>query len=218
MQKIFDTIIFDLDGTLLNTLDDLADSMNMALAKCGFPQHTRDEIRFFVGNGIDMLVKRAMAPKTDDESFTMLKTAFSEIYAVNMKNKTRPYDGINEVLKALSEHNVKMAVVSNKHHSAVAPLIRDYFGEYIKMAVGVDENTPKKPEPTGTLKAISLLGSTPENTVYIGDSDVDIQTAKNAKVFALGCTWGFRDRALLEENGADMIIDFPDEMLKLFGI
>ena len=218
MQKIFDTVIFDLDGTLLNTLDDLADSMNMALAKCGFPQHTRDEIRFFVGNGIDMLVKRAMAPRTDDKSFTMLKTAFSEIYAVNMKNKTRPYDGINEVLKALSEHNVKMAVVSNKHHSAVAPLIRDYFGEYIEMAVGVDENTPKKPEPTGTLKAISLLGSTIENTVYIGDSDVDIQTAKNAKVFALGCTWGFRDRALLEENGADMIIDSPDEMLKLFGI
>jgi len=214
MQKIFDTIIFDLDGTLLNTLDDLADSMNMALAKCGFPQHTREEIRFFVGNGIDMLVKRAMAPKTDDESFTMLKTAFSEIYAVNMKNKTRPYDGINEVLKALSEHNVKMAVVSNKHHSAVAPLIRDYFGEYIEMAVGVDENTPKKPEPTGTLKAISLLGSTPENTVYIGDSDVDIQTAKNAKVRCISVTWGFRDEKFLMENEAGIMINRPLELLE----
>lgn len=216
MRKNFDTIVFDLDGTLLNTLDDLADSVNFALERCGFPLRTRDEVRRFVGNGIDMLIRRAIAPKEDEESFERVRGVFKEHYAVNMKNKTRPYDGINELLKELCDRKIKMAVVSNKHHAAVAPLIADYFGEYIHLAVGVDENTPKKPNPAGALKAVSLLESSRETTVYVGDSDVDIQTAKNAGLFSVGCTWGFRDRELLEKNGADVIIDSPAELLKLF--
>lgn len=216
MQKNFDTVVFDLDGTLLNTLDDLADSVNFALERCGFPLRTRDEVRGFVGNGIDMLIRRVVSPKNDEQSFEQVRTVFKEHYAANMKNKTRPYDGINELLKELCARKIKLAVVSNKHHAAVAPLIADYFGEYIHLAVGVDESTPKKPDPTGTLKAISLLNSSTGRTVYIGDSDVDIQTAKNAGLFSVGCTWGFRDRELLEKNGADMIIDSPAELLKLF--
>lgn len=216
MQKTFDTIIFDLDGTLLNTLDDLADSVNFALGRCGFPLRTRDEVRRFVGNGIDMLIRRAIAPNDEEQSFEQVRAVFKEHYAVNMKNKTRPYDGINGLLKELCDRKIKMAVVSNKHHSAVAPLIADYFGEYIHLAVGVDESTPKKPDPTGALKAVSLLNGNKEHTVYVGDSDVDIQTAKNAGLFSVGCTWGFRDRELLEKNGADVIIDSPAELLKLF--
>lgn len=218
MQNKFDTIIFDLDGTLLNTLDDLADSMNAALARCGLPQRTRDEIRRFVGNGIELLVRRSIAPKNDEATFNAAHAAFSEIYAKNMKNKTRPYDGIYDMLKALSQHGVKMAVVSNKDHSAVVPLIADYFGEYISVAVGADKNTPKKPDPTGALKAMAQLGSDISTTVYMGDSDVDIQTAHNAKMFALGCSWGLREREVLQNAKADMIIDSPSEVLKLFGI
>ena len=215
MQK-FKAIIFDLDGTLLNTLDDLADSVNAALSKFGHPVRTVDEIRSFVGNGVELLIRRALAPVDEPDEIEQVYKAFSAIYSANMKNKTAPYPGINEVLSALKQKDVKMAVVSNKFHKAVVPLIKDYFGEYIPLAIGADENTPKKPDPTGTLKAVELMGVDKETTVYIGDSDVDIITAKNANLFALGCTWGFRDRELLQQSGADMIIDSPEEMLKLF--
>ncbi len=218
MQNRFDTIIFDLDGTLLNTLDDLADSINSALERCGYPTHTIAEVRRFIGNGAEMLVRRALAPVEDEQTVKSVLAAFGEIYAQNMKNKTAPYNGINDVLALLKQHGIKMAVVSNKPHFAVVPLIEDYFGQYISTSIGADENTPEKPDPTGTLKALTALGSEKARTVYIGDSNVDVFTAKNAGLFSLSCSWGFRDRGELIEAGADMVIDSPEELLSLFGL
>ena len=218
MQNKFDTIIFDLDGTLLNTLDDLTDSINAALLRCGYPTHTTAEVRRFIGNGAEMLVRRALAPVDDDQAVKQVLTVFSDVYGQNMKNKTAPYSGINDVLALFKQNGIKMAVVSNKPHFAVVPLIADYFGQYIGTAIGADENTHEKPDPTGTLKALAALGSAKERTVYMGDSNVDIFTAKNAGLFALGCSWGFRDRDELLAAGADMVIDSPDELPALFGL
>jgi len=218
MQNRFDTIIFDLDGTLLNTLDDLADSINAALRHCGYPTHTTAEVRRFIGNGAEMLVRRALAPVEDEQAVKTVHASFNEIYGKNMKNKTAPYGGINAVLALFKQNGIKMAVVSNKPHFAVVPLIADYFGQYIGTAIGADENTPEKPDPTGTLKALAALGSERSRTVYMGDSNVDIFTAKNAGLFALGCSWGFRDRDELLQSGADMVIDSPAELPRLFGL
>ena len=218
MQTRFDTIIFDLDGTLLNTLDDLADSINAALERCGYPTHTTAEVRRFIGNGAKLLVRRALAPVDEEQAVKTVLAAFNEIYGKNMKNKTAPYDGIIDVLKLFKQSGIKMAVVSNKPHFAVVPLIKDYFGQYIGTAIGVDENTPEKPDPAGALKALAALGSEKERTVYMGDSNVDIFTAKNAGLFALGCSWGFRDRDELISAGADAVIDSPADLPRLFGL
>ena len=218
MLNRFDSIIFDLDGTLLNTLDDLADSINAALIRCGYPDHTTEEVRGFIGNGAEMLVKRALSPIEDADAVKTVLAAFSEIYAKNLKNKTAPYYGIEEVLKLFKNSGIKMAVVSNKPHTAVVPLIADYFGEYINTAIGADKDTPEKPDPTGALKALKALGSEKSRTVYMGDSDVDIFTAKNAGLFALGCSWGFRDRDELINAGADKVIDSPFDLPALFGL
>ena len=185
MQNNFDAIIFDLDGTLLNTLDDLADSINAALKRCGYPTHTTAEVRRFIGNGAEMLVRRAIAPVDGEDAVKTVLSAFKEIYGKNMKNKTAPYGGINDVLALFKQNGIKMAVVSNKPHFAVVPLIEEYFGRYIGTAIGADENTPEKPDPTGALKALAAIGAEKSRTVYMGDSNVDIFTAKNAGLFAL---------------------------------
>ena len=218
MQNKFDTIIFDLDGTLLNTLDDLTYSINAALERCGYPTHTTAEVRRFIGNGAKLLVRRALAPIDEEQAVKTVLAAFNEIYGKNMKNKTAPYDGINAVLARFKQSGIKMAVVSNKPHFAVVPLIEEYFGQYITTAIGVDENTPEKPDPAGALKAVATLGSEKSRTVYMGDSNVDIFTAKNAGLYAVGCSWGFRDRDELLEAGADAVIDSPEQLLELFKI
>ena len=218
MKRRFDAVIFDLDGTLLNTLDDLADSINAALEKYGYPTHSREAVRTFVGSGSEMLVRRALAPVTDEQIVAEVHRSFKEIYQQMMKNKTAPYDGINEVLATLNSNGIKMAVMSNKPHAAVVPLIKDYFGDYIPLAAGADKDTPEKPNPIGTLRVLEKLGTDKNRTVYMGDSDIDIFTAKNAGLFALGCSWGFRDRELLEKSGADLVIDSPYELIALLGL
>ena len=217
MAADFDTVIFDLDGTLLDSIDDLTDSINQALSQCGFPKHSTQEVKAYVGDGVDMLVRRALPPKADQVDYNAVYNAFIGIYEKNMYNKTQPYLGIPELLAELCRRGVKMAVVSNKFQKAVTPLIEDYFGDCIAVSVGADANTPKKPDPIGVLKAMEQLSSVRERTVYMGDSPVDVLTARNAGVFSVACTWGLREKATLEAARPDALIDTPLALLALLG-
>lgn len=211
---MIDTIIFDLDGTLLNTLDDLKDSTNYALKACGFKERGYEEIRGFVGNGVRLLIERAVPKNTDGAKVDECFEIFARHYDKNMENKTRAYDGIESMLKIVKERGYKTAVVSNKYDSAVKKLVNERFGKYISLAVGESETVRKKPAPDGVWAALESLGATRERAVYVGDSDVDAMTAKNAALRFIGVTWGFRDRALLESLGADRIIDSPAELVE----
>lgn len=213
----YDTVIFDLDGTLLNTLEDLADSVNFAMESCGFPVRTLDEVRSFVGNGIGLLIRRSVPEGTDEGEFSKAFEIFTSHYQKYCRVKTRPYDGIMEVLKILKERNVKMAVVSNKVDFAVKELCQYFFRDYIEVAVGECENVRRKPAPDSVNKALDRLGSNKENSVYVGDSEVDIRTAQNAEMDCISVSWGFKGREYLKNNGADIIIDSPKELLGFFN-
>ena len=207
-----DTIIFDLDGTLLNTLDDLMDSVNFMLAGRGYAQRSYDEIRQFVGNGVRKLVERALPDGHKDETDAAL-AEFSAHYDKNKNNKTAPYAGIPEMLSAVKAAGFKTAIVSNKYERAVKELADTLFFGCIDVAVGERTGVAPKPAPDGVFAALDVLGARCADAVYIGDSDVDVATAKNAGLKMIGVTWGFRDRALLEQCGADRIIDSPADVL-----
>lgn len=213
----FDTAVFDLDGTLLNSLEDLAASANFALQSLGYPQRSLEEVRRFVGNGGRMLMIRALPAQAGPETVQRAFEIFAGHYEEHMRDRTRPYPGIEALLQALAERGVKMAVVSNKMNEAVVPLVDFWFGRWVPVAVGEGDGVPKKPAPQGVRRALQRLESTPERSLYLGDSDVDVETARNAGLFAVGCTWGFRERAVLEQAGADRIIDRPEELLPLFA-
>ena len=214
MEKI-KAVIFDLDGTLLNTLDDLADSVNRTMQKFGFKTRTNDEIRSFVGNGVGLLIKRSM-PEGNEERFEECLEAFRKDYSENMSNKTAPYDGITDLIKELRRKNIKIAVVSNKFDGAVKELCDFYFKDIIDKSIGESEKIRKKPAPDSVLGVLDYFGLDNSEAVYIGDSDVDMDTAHNANVISIGVTWGFRTRELLQEHGADYIVDKPLEILDLF--
>lgn len=212
-----DTIIFDLDGTLLNTLDDLTDSTNYALSACGYPKRSYEEIRSFVGNGVRLLIERAV-PKTVgkpeiDECFDI----FTKHYDKNKNNKTRPYVGIVELLRAVKSKGYRTAIVSNKYDSAVRQLADELFSGCIDVAVGESAGRTKKPAPDGVFAALSMLGSTTKTSVYIGDSDVDGMTANNAGLRFIAVTWGFRDRELLRKFSPIAIIDSPEDLLSVLA-
>ena len=197
----YNYIIFDLDGTLLNTLDDLRDSTNFALRRFGFPERTTDEVRRFVGNGVARLIHLAVPEGTDEKTEADCLAVFKAHYKDNMTNKTAPYPGIIELLKKLRALGVKIAVVSNKFEPAVVELCEDYFGGLVDAAVGQTEDRQKKPAPDGVLYAMKLLGADPARTVYSGDSDVDVLTARNSNLPCIGVSWGFRERRVLEDGG-----------------
>lgn len=211
----FNTAIFDLDGTLLNTLDDLADSVNYVMEAHGFPTHTRDEVRRFVGNGVPLLIERSVPTGTSPEIYAQCLAEFKEHYKQNMCNKTGTYDGIPELLSSLRDRGVRMAIVSNKFDAAVKELCRRYYGDFIHVAIGERAGVRKKPAPDSVFTALRELGAGAEEALYIGDSDVDIQTARNASLTSVGVTWGFRDRELLERKGAHYIIDTPAQLLEI---
>jgi len=213
--KKYDTIIFDLDGTLLNTLEDLTDSVNYALELYGYPKRTIEEVRKFVGNGVARLITLAVPGGIDDPFYKDCLETFKKYYSENMNNKTIPYKGIINLLQQLKKEDYKLAVVSNKIDKAVKGLVREFFGEYVQVAIGETDNISRKPAPDTVLKAIEELGSSPDKTVYVGDSEVDVKTAKNSGVICVGVTWGFRDRDVLEKEGADFIIDEPMELVKI---
>lgn len=207
-------VIFDLDGTLLNTLDDLADSTNYALSKFGYPTRTIEEVRQFVGNGVAKLIERAIPDGENNPNFEKCLSIFKENYAKNMYNKTAPYNGIIEMLSNLKSKGIKIAVVSNKFDLAVKELCKKYFEGFIDFAAGENEaqGIKKKPAPDTVISVLSEFNFAPEDAVYIGDSDVDIMTAKNSKMPCISVTWGFRDEKFLLENGATILINAPSEI------
>ncbi|MCM1175352.1 MAG: HAD family hydrolase [Blautia sp.] len=196
------TIIFDLDGTLLDTLEDLTDSVNDALGKSGFPERTIDEIRSFVGNGIASLIARVLPEGKENPHYDEVLKTFREYYALHCKDKTRPYDGILPMLDALREQGYRMAVVSNKFDAAVKELCALYFGDRIEAAVGESEKVRKKPAPDAVYQVLEELSAKAEDAVYVGDSDVDLATAANVPMTCISVTWGFRSRGQLLAAGA----------------
>lgn len=214
MEK-YTTIIFDLDGTLLNTLEDLTDSVNFALHSYEFPIRTIEEVRQFVGNGVRRLMELAVPDGTANPKFEEVFDLFKTYYNNNCQNKTKPYDGIFDLLTALKKKGYKIAIVSNKIHSAVVELNNIYFSEYIQIAIGERKGIAKKPTPDTVNEALRLLNSIKEEAIYIGDSDVDIATAKNAHMPCVSVTWGFRDRNFLEKHGAKFFINHPMDLLDI---
>ncbi len=207
---MINTILFDLDGTLLNTLDDLCDSVNFALAEFGYPERTLDEVRGFVGEGVRLLVNRALPARAKEKTDEVL-AVFEKHYDKNKENKTRPYDGIPEMLDSVCPV-YKTAIVSNKYNKAVEQL-RDTLFPQIGLAVGEQSGINKKPAPDMVEYALNKLKSEKKNAVYVGDSNIDILTARNSGLPIIAVSWGFRERALLEEMKADIIIDNPRELL-----
>ena len=209
-----DTIIFDLDGTLLNTLEDLTDSVNHVMKRFGFPIHTLDEVRSFVGNGGPKLIERSIPQGVENPSYGAALEAFKEHYAEHCEDKTRPYAGIMEMLKTLKEQEYKLAIVSNKFDGAVKQLCKKYFGEYISVAIGESAQVRRKPAPDTAYRALLELDSDASHAVYVGDSDVDIQTAGNVPMPCISVTWGFRTEEQLKNAGArdDLMVRTPQEL------
>lgn len=213
-REHIEAVIFDLDGTLLNTLYDLTDSVNWALGKYGQPTRSIEEVRAFVGNGLRNLMRRAVPNGEENPVFEDLFEFFREYYKSHCNIKTAPYEGIMELMKELKGRGIQMAIVSNKIDAGVKELNAIYFAEYVDVALGEREGIERKPAPDSVNEAIRLLGVNKENTVYVGDSDVDIQTAKNAEIRCVSVSWGFRDEAFLMEHGAGIMIDRPLELLE----
>ena len=207
-------IFLDLDGTLLNTLYDLTDSVNWALEKYGQPTRSIEEVKSFVGNGLRNLMQQAVPGGEENPVFEELFEFFREYYKSHCNIKTVPYEGIMELMKELKGRGIHMAIVSNKIDSGVKELNEIYFAEYVDIAIGEREGIGRKPAPDSVNEAIRLLGVEKAHAVYVGDSDVDIETAKNADIRCVSVSWGFRDEAFLMENGAGIMIDRPLELLE----
>lgn len=207
---MIDTVIFDLDGTLLYTLENLYESTNFALKKYGYPNRSIDDIRSFVGNGVEKLIERAVPPGVEKEAVRDCLSDFKKHYTKTMYEKTRPYDGVMQMLDILNDNGIKCAVVSNKYDTAVKELCEKYFKNRIVCAVGERSDVRKKPYPDSVLKVIKELEC--KNCIYVGDSEVDIQTAKNAKIPCISVSWGYKDRDFLVQNGAEKIADNTDTL------
>lgn len=213
-MKEYSTYIFDLDGTLLDTLGDLAASVNYALRSVGLPEHSIDDVRRFVGNGVRLLMVRAIEGGDSNPRFEEAYATFRSHYMEHGLDTTQPYPGIMELLKELKARGKKIAVVSNKFYDATQELVKHFFGEYVSVAIGERENIRKKPAPDTVLEAMRMLGVGKEGAVYIGDSDVDFNTAKNVGIPCVSVLWGFRDREFLESIGATTFITQPSQMLE----
>lgn len=215
MTTMYNTFIFDLDGTLLNTLDDLAASVNYALRTHGMPERTLDEVRSFVGNGVRLLMERAIPEGSANPRFEETFATFRAYYMEHSLDTTRPYDGIPEMIHTLKQRGCRLAVVSNKFYAATQELIRHFFPE-ITVAIGEHEaeGIRKKPAPDTVFEALRQLGVGKEKAVYVGDSDVDLQTACNSGLPCISVLWGFRNRDFLLAHGATTFISHPEELLK----
>ena len=209
----YQTAVFDLDGTLLDTLEDLYLATNAALESHSLPRRSRDEVRMFVGNGVEMLIRRAVPSCTDEETTLAVLADFKTTYAAICEDHTRPYDGILDMLRALREKGIRVAVVSNKFDAATKQLCQKYFGDLVEVAIGERAGVRKKPAPDTVYEALKELGMTATGAVYIGDSDVDIQTARNCGMPCISVTWGLRDKDFLLQSGAEILVDTPEKLL-----
>ena len=208
----YDTYIFDLDGTLLSTLQDLAASCNHALAAHGMPQRTIEEVRMFVGNGVKKLMERAVPDGLDNPSFEEVYASFRQHYMLHNLDTTMPYDGVMQMLADLRAQGKKVAVVSNKFYATTRELCRHFFGDLVPVAIGEREDIRKKPAPDTVFQALRELGVENRNAVYIGDSDVDVETARNSGMPCISVLWGFRDKDFLLAHGATTFISSPEEL------
>lgn len=205
--------IFDMDGTILNTLEDLADTVNYSLTQYGMPNRTISEVRTFVGNGIRKLIERAVPDGTSEEEIDQVFHTFHEYYKDHCAIKTCPYDGIPETIQAIRDKGIKTAVVSNKADYAVKSLCEDYFKGLFDYSVGDKEGSRRKPYPDGVNEVLDFFGISKDDAVYIGDSDVDFETAKNAGTDVIMVGWGFRDEDFILSLGAKKVLHNPAEIL-----
>ena len=213
-MKRYKAIIFDLDGTLLDTLTDLAEGTNYALRVNGFPERTLDEIRRFVGNGARKLIERAVPDGQIEAALEKVRQDFNVYYKIHCKDHTGPYPGIMEMLQELVQQGYSLGVVSNKPDFAVQDLIPEYFPDIFSSISGERQGVAKKPAPDLILEAMKNLQADSSNAVYVGDSEVDMEAAANAGIPCISVVWGFKGKKFLEEQQAEMIIDKPSEIQK----
>jgi phosphoglycolate phosphatase len=213
---MFDTYIFDLDGTLLDTLNDLASSCNYALRENNMPERSIEEVRQFVGNGVKKLMERAIPGGLTNPRFDDTYALFRQHYLKHNLDTTKPYPGIMDLLAELRQHGKHIAVVSNKFYAATQELCLHFFGNaLVPVAIGERENIRKKPAPDTVIEALRQLGVSKDNAVYIGDSDVDVMTAQNTGIPCISVLWGFRDKDFLIAHGATTFVEKPEEILSL---
>lgn len=213
---MYKAVIFDLDGTLLNTLEDLANACNYALEKCGFSTHEIEKYRKFVGDGKYKLIERTIPEKVKTpEVLNKVLAIYDEYYGQHMMDVTKPYPGIIELLDVLNEKGLKLAVVSNKPNEFAREVVKIFFEDRLQLVFGQRANFPTKPNPVTVFEVFENFKVTPEECIYVGDSNVDIVTAKNAGVKSVGVAWGFRGKEELEAEGADFIVYTAEELGKL---
>ncbi len=215
MIKKYDAVIFDLDGTLLDTLEDLMVSVNHALTVFHMPQRTLEDIRHFVGNGVQRLIELAVPQGTDEETVEKVFMVFKEHYALHCNDKTGLYSGIPELMGELMARGFKMAIVSNKLQEGVDALSKQYFLPYTQVAIGAREGIAKKPAPDTVIEALKILNIKKEQAVYVGDSEVDIATAANVGMDCITVEWGFRTREEQEMAGGKLFVSRPEEIIPL---
>ncbi|GFI16626.1 phosphoglycolate phosphatase [Lachnospiraceae bacterium] len=214
-MKKYDGVIFDLDGTLLNTLEDLMDSANYGLKAYHMPERSLEEIRCFVGNGVERLIELAVPEGTGDLEREKVFAEFKAHYKIHCNDKTGLYPGVEELLARLKEEGFAMAIVSNKLQEGVDALNKQYFDRYVETAIGAREGIRKKPAPDTVMEALRILDLPKERVVYVGDSEVDIATAQNAGMDCITVAWGFRTRKEQEKAGAKVFVERPEEIVEL---
>ncbi len=208
-------VVFDMDGTILNTIDDLYNSVNYALSQCGYKSRTMSEVLSFVGNGVKLLIERALPSGFTKEEFDKCFAVFMEYYNEHKNDSTAPYEGILELMAELKKKGISMSVVSNKFDAGVKELANKMFNGYLPVAIGESATIKPKPNPSGVWYALELMGAKREESVYIGDSEVDFQTAQNSGLTFIGVSWGFRPRSLHESLGVQYIADKPLEIVDI---
>lgn len=213
----YKTFIFDLDGTLLNTLDDLAASTNYALRQFEMKEHPVESIRQFVGNGVGKLIERAIPDGKDNPLYDDVLDTFRKHYMNHSLDTTRPYDGVDKMLRDLKQSGCRIAVVSNKFLAATQELCQHFFPDTVEVAIGEHENIRRKPAPDTVREALQRLGEGSDDAVYVGDSEVDIATAKNSGLPCISVLWGFRDRDFLLSHGATTFVTTPSDIVSIYG-
>lgn len=208
------TLIFDLDGTVLNTLRDLQNSVNFALNSYSFPLKSTEEIRKSVGNGLGMLIRRCLPSDADDRTVDVVLAAMKAHYRLHCHDETKPYPGIPALLKRLHAEGYRIALVSNKADVMTKELHRIFFSDSVAVAIGESEQIRRKPAPDMVIEAMRLLGADPSDAICIGDSEVDIETAQNAGLPCLSVTWGFRSEAELQAAGAERVFQTTNDLYK----
>lgn len=211
-MNTYKTYIFDLDGTLLDTLNDLHASCNYALHTHGMPERSLEEVRQFVGNGVKKLMERAIPDGLENPLFEDTLQTFRQHYLLHNLDTTLPYPGIMDMLQQLKAQGKRIAVVSNKFYAATQDLCKHFFGDTIQVAIGEREDIKKKPAPDTVLEALRQLQVTRQDAVYVGDSEVDVETARNSGIPCISVLWGFRSKSFLLSHGATMFIETPNEL------